>query len=197
MAEYAYNDGLCSGGRRPRLWLVKGQRAVKFTGSPVDGMVAIAGENFQKNGKWSNTTYRLLLAPGVRPLHFLSPLHGVWGESYPTWGELASDLGLPLDVAQAIVREEYPKTAQRLDEMDAFAASIDEDAPEPVELLLSWKDDQNPPCLKRGQEQYLFEGRSIPGVCQVIRDQSCRTGMRKYRNNAYWVALAPGVEISK
>lgn len=192
----SYNDGLCSGGRRPRLYLVKGQVAHKFQGSPIVGVCAIAGESFEKNGKWSNTTYQIELADGVRPVHMLSPLHGTWGSQFPTWHECAARLELPLEVAQSIVRTEYPSTAKRLDEMEAFMASQSEEV-EPTELLLSWKDDSEMPTLVKGADEVLFKGESIEGFVQVIRDESSRTGMRKYRRWSYWVALPPGVEVKK
>jgi hypothetical protein len=79
---------------------------------------------FQKNGRWSNTTYTLDLAPGVRALEFLSPLHGKWGDRLHSWGEVIEALGLPIEAAQAIVRAEYPATGARLDAVEQFAADV-------------------------------------------------------------------------
>ncbi len=80
----------------------------------------------KKKGKWSNTTYYLELAPGVRPLYFLSPMHGTWGDNLPSWGAVAEKLQLPVTVAQEIVRREYPSTAKRLDNLEVFAAELAE-----------------------------------------------------------------------
>lgn len=191
-----FNDGLCPGGRRPRLYLIVGAVAHKFTGSAIAGVCAIAGESFHKNGKWSNTTYQLELAPGVRPIQMLSPLHGTWGSQYPTWHELAAHLGLPLQVAQEIVRAEYASTATRLDEMEAFMASQTGET-EAVECLLSYGDNDPLPTLVKEGEEHVFKGESIPGVVQVVRDESVRHGYRRYRRWSYWVALAPGVTVKE
>jgi hypothetical protein len=122
---YNYNDGLHSAGRHPRLYLAKGGEVVKFAGANIPGFCAIATSRYQKNGKWSNTQYSLDLVPGVRPLSFLSPMHGTWGDDLGSWGEVAETLGLPVDVAQAIVRAEYPKTGERLDKLEEFALAVE------------------------------------------------------------------------
>ena len=96
---------------------------MKFAGKNIAGYCAIAGQEFKKNGKWSNTTYILELAPGVRAIELVSPMHGLWGDGLLSWGQACEELGLAIDVLQAIVRAEYPRTAKRLDDLEAFAAS--------------------------------------------------------------------------
>jgi hypothetical protein len=123
--NYRYNNGRHCGGRIPRLYLAKGSEVRKFTGENIPGFAAIATEVYEKAGKFSNTDYLLVLAPGVRPLYFLSPLHGVWGDDFASWGEVAQALGLPVEVAQKIVRAEYGQTAERLDKLEAFAAEVE------------------------------------------------------------------------
>ena len=54
-----YNDGLQSRGRTPRLYLLKGSKFVKFAGQSIDGYCSVITEKYQKNGKWSNTTYQI------------------------------------------------------------------------------------------------------------------------------------------
>ncbi|OGG72534.1 hypothetical protein A3A38_01970 [Candidatus Kaiserbacteria bacterium RIFCSPLOWO2_01_FULL_53_17] len=122
---YEYNDGLRPAGRNPRLYLAKGSEVRKFTGENIPGFSAVASSRYEKRGKWSNTTFQLDLAPGVRPLHFLSPMHGTWGDNLGSWGEVAEQLGLPVDVAQAIVRREYPSTGERLDKLEQFALATE------------------------------------------------------------------------
>lgn len=133
--RYEYNNGLCSGGRTPRLYLAKGREIVKFQGANIPGFCAIASEKYEKNGKWSNTTYHLSLLPGVRPLHFLSPLHGMWGDNLESWGAVAEKLGLPVEVAQALIRNEYKKTAERLDNLEALILES-ENAGSQTELVI-------------------------------------------------------------
>jgi len=122
--EYMYVDGRRVGGRFPCLYLAKEGQVAKFEGKNIEGYCEISGKLFKPDGEWSSTTYTLLLAPDVRPLCFLSPLHGTWGENFISWEEVASELKLPVEVAKKIVREEYPATADRLDTVEQFAASL-------------------------------------------------------------------------
>jgi hypothetical protein len=136
--EYQYNDGLHNGGRTPRLYLAKGGQAVRFSGQAIDGYCAIGSSSYTKDGKWSRTQYTLLLAPGVRPLYFLSALHGIWGDWFASWGEVATDLGLPVEAAQAIVRAEYARTADRLDEIDRFALAVEAQGAQTEMVIISF-----------------------------------------------------------
>jgi len=122
---YDYNDGLLPAGRWPRLYLAKGAEVMKFAGSNIPGFCAIATSRYQKNGKWSNMTYQLDLVPGVRALYFVSPMHGTWGDNLGSWGEVAEKLGLPVDVAQAIIRGEYKETSDRLDKLEEFSLAVE------------------------------------------------------------------------
>ena len=123
---HEYNDGLFPGGRRPRLYLSKAGEVRKFAGKNIPDYCAVVTARYVKNGKWSNTDYTLDLAPGVRAMEFLSPLHGTWGDDLSSWGVVAERLCLPVDVAQDITRAEYPKTAERLDRLEAFATGIEQ-----------------------------------------------------------------------
>ena len=125
MTTYNYDDGFHTGGRRPRLYLARGSEVRKFEGENIPGFCAVCAAQFSKNGKWSNTNYTLALAPGVRAIELVSPLHGVWGDDLPSWGAAAERLGLPIEVTQAIVREEYPTTAQRWDALEEFAFAVE------------------------------------------------------------------------
>lgn len=135
---YSYNDGLECAGRRPRLYLAKGGEIKKFTGENIPGFCAIATSRYEKNGKWSNTTYQLDLVPGVRPLHFLSPMHGTWGDNLGSWGEVAETLGLPVDVAQSLIRAEYKSTAERLDKLEEFALAVEAEGYETETVVISF-----------------------------------------------------------
>jgi hypothetical protein len=124
---YQFNDGICPGGRRPRLYLAKGGEVVKFKGHEIDGYCAVATAQYKQAGKWSSTTYQLAFVPGVRPLYFLSPMHGAWGDNLGSWGEVVEALGLPIEIARRVVRAEYKATAERLDKLEAFGAETEAD----------------------------------------------------------------------
>lgn len=135
---YEYNDGLRPGGRRPRLYLAKGGEVQKFTGSNIEGFCAVATSQYSKSGKWSSTTYQLDLAPGVRPLYFLSRLHGTWGDGLGSWGEVAEQLGLPIETAKAIVTAEYSDTASRLNRLEEFAVANEQQGAETEVVVVSF-----------------------------------------------------------
>jgi hypothetical protein len=126
LEEITWNDGLLPGRRRPRLWIVKGEDARKFKGSDIEGFCFIKSYEYKKNGDWSNTTYKIALYPGTKALPLCSPLHGDWGSKYEGWVDAANDLGLPLELAKKIVKEEYPLASERLNRIDAIMDSIEE-----------------------------------------------------------------------
>jgi len=125
MNEITYNNGLRHGGIYPRLYLVLDDQIHKFRGLAIDGVCVVAGEKFEKNGKWSNTTYRLLLAPGVRAVYLEEERRGIWGGSFESWASVAADFGTSIDVARQIVTKEYPWTAERLNQIEQFAMACE------------------------------------------------------------------------
>jgi len=136
---YDYNDGLHAAGRHPRLYLAKGGEVRKFAGeNQVPGWYAVVTAQYTKSGKWSNTQYKLDLAPGVRPLNFLSPMHGTWGDNLGSWGEVAQNVGLPVDVAQKLIRSEYKGTAERLDKLEEFALAVEAQGNETETVVISF-----------------------------------------------------------
>lgn len=135
MSNYSYNDGLLPGSRHPRLYLAKAGEAIKFEGFSIDDYCQVVKSIYEKGGKWSNTTYELAFAPGVRAIKLISPLHGLWGDDLASWGEVVGTLGLPIATCRAIVTAEYPKTAERLDAIEAFEAQH-ENAQEDAERIV-------------------------------------------------------------
>ncbi len=133
---YEYNDGLLPGSRHPRLYLAKAGKAIKFTGENIPEYCAIASAQYEKRGKWSNTTYLLALAPGVRPIKFVSPMHGVWGDSATSWGEIARELMLPIEEVRKVIRQEYRGTAERLDKIEEFALAVEAEGGTTTEIVV-------------------------------------------------------------
>ena len=81
----SFNDGLLPGGRNPRLVIVDNKGNIyKFTGKTVPGVFVVLTETYEKNGKWSNTTYTIKLAQGVRSVNQISPIHGSYWQDCPT-----------------------------------------------------------------------------------------------------------------
>ncbi len=132
---YEYDNGLRKGRRTPKLYLAKGKDVSKFEGGNIEGFCAISTQKYTKQGKWSNTVYSLLLAKGVKPIYFLDPLHGEWGDNTSSWGEIAERLNLPVDTIKELVKEEYPRTAKRLDDIEEFAL-VQETAEKEIEVVI-------------------------------------------------------------
>ena len=164
---YSYNNGLCAAGRWPHLYLAKGGEVCKFSGENIPGFCAIAASQYEKRGKWSNTTYQLDLVPGVRPLYFLSPMHGTWGDSLGSWGEVVETLGLPVDIAQAIIRAEYKATAERLDKLEEFALAVEAGGHETETVVISFGSPTNR-AIREGYWDSPKSGQASDGRKVVI-----------------------------
>ncbi len=136
MAEIKWNDGDGSRGRGPWLLLIKGEEITRFAGETIPGLVVVRGSDYEKNGKWSNTTYRLEIATGVRTIsgrdgwetgRFVEGLRSATGCGKPvdTWGDVAMALGVSVPSAMQFLRSWRPKAAERLDEVDAQLEALD------------------------------------------------------------------------
>ncbi|MDD3293026.1 MAG: hypothetical protein PHI45_02805 [Candidatus Pacebacteria bacterium] len=163
--RYEYNDGSCSAGREPRLYLAKGDKIARFNGRDIEGFCVIAKSRYEKNGKWSNTTYELEMVPGVRALYFLSPMHGVWGENLESWGEVAESLGLSVDTCKEIIGREYKKTAERLDKIEEFSLSVEKENITSETVIISFGSPTNRAIREGYWEEpktgYTSEGKEV------------------------------------
>ena len=62
MNEIRFNNGRKERGYKDRLFVGRGEQVYEFTGASIPGVCAVVGSDYEKNGKWSNTTYRIALA---------------------------------------------------------------------------------------------------------------------------------------
>jgi hypothetical protein len=134
-----YSDKLAP--RRRGAWAIvigPGDELELFTGDSIPGKVAVIGRDYEKRGVWSHHTYRLEVAEGVRFLHghfgfetgtFTEGLRAATGQPTDRWHEVANALGVSLPVAQEFLRGWLPVAAQRLDQVEADLASLDEVSP--------------------------------------------------------------------
>jgi len=104
-----------------------------FAGASIPKVVAVTGQKYTKDGKWSNTTYALVLADGVRMIQgkagFASGLlsDGVaaaTGLPCESWGDLAAAMGADLAAVDAWLRLAAPRSARTLDERAAALAAL-------------------------------------------------------------------------
>ena len=67
MKEISFNDGIASRGINSMLLLFDQTEAVltEFVGSNIKGLAVVLSKNYNKNGKWSNTTYTIRIPDNV------------------------------------------------------------------------------------------------------------------------------------
>ena len=127
----SHNDGLCSGGRRPRLFFVRGGTIAKFAGVSIPGLCTVLSTKYEKNGKWSNSAFQIRIAEGVAPIEVLSPLHGdFWGDctSFASARSLFESKASPVseEAFMSFLGAEYPRTFERLEAVEEALASLEE-----------------------------------------------------------------------
>jgi hypothetical protein len=126
---YEYNNGMLPGGRTPELWIVLNGTIHIFAGEHILGVAAITSSRFEKNGKWSNTTYQLELAPTAVPCLLLADLHcRVWEENsrQTAYSRFCKKFGVsvPFEHFDATLATRFPGSYQRMLEAEAALASI-------------------------------------------------------------------------
>ena len=129
-----YNNGLQPRSRRVALVVVAPAETgrIVFTwkdGEDLPGILLVVGSRYEKNGKWSNTTYQLELADGVKAVSISQSWEeGMFWPSL-TWETLFEEALLRLDGGltdeeiERFIRSDFPKTATRLDEKAALVSA--------------------------------------------------------------------------
>lgn len=172
--EFEWNNGIGSRERRAWLLLIKGERVEVFTGADVSGFAAIIASSYKKDGKWSSTTYRIGLFPGVRAIagmdgwetgKFIEGLRSAAGVAkVETWSDVGSALGVSVPAAMKFLREWRLKAAEALDEVDSKLTALEDataDADGEVETTtVSF----GSPTRRRREEGFWTSPKSIPGV---------------------------------
>lgn len=134
-----WSNEMGSRGRKAWMLVIKEENVTTFAGDSIPGMIVVRGTDYRKNGKWSHTTYRLELAPGVRAVSgrdgwetgkFVEGLRSAVSGSGPidTWADVANALGVSVPSAMKFLRDWRPKAAEALDEVDAKLTALDEAA---------------------------------------------------------------------
>ncbi len=105
-----------------------------FRGKTIPGVLAVVGESYTKNGKWSHTTYQLMLGNGVEAIPgkdgwesgtFCEGLAAATRLPTSRWHEVAEALKVSLEEAKRFLQEWKPKAAARLDQVEADIAALD------------------------------------------------------------------------
>ena len=121
MEERKWSDGIAQRGRQAWCLLIKGN-IHHFDGKSIFGVVAITGSYYIKEGKWSRTEYRFVLAEGVRMISgymgwesdsFLEGLAASVKYDRPeveSWSALAAVLGVSESAAREFFAGLSPAT---------------------------------------------------------------------------------------
>jgi len=138
----SWNDGLGHRSLRPWLLLItEDERVLPFKGQDIERVAVVRGHDYQKNGKWSSTTYRIETARGVRAVsgrdgwetgRFVEGLCDAvrFGRPVDTWADVANALEISVPSAMTFLRSWRPKAAAALDEVDRKLDELDEAADE-------------------------------------------------------------------
>lgn len=125
--EMKWTDGLtCGGGRNCLLVRLADGQVVEFTGSTIPGAAVVLTQDYEKNGKWSNTTFRLAVADTARAI----PVHSSWTKEAASYSEAAAILtrmfgqDVSATAAETLIRSGWEKAARRIDETAAALAAM-------------------------------------------------------------------------
>ena len=204
-----YNDGLQNAGRTPTLWIVLRGQVHTFVGSAIAGVVAVTNTEYQKNGKWSNTTYDLELAEGAIPCYLLAPMHGqVWPENdrlvaYERFMR-EFEVTLSFEAFDAALLRDFPKGHARMIEGEKALESLDASGTgetELVEITTSQSARRNPHSdinvvTPDGRSWVVAheaeKGTEIAGVCKLVDVKSSpgyhggTTLLWRFLFSSYW-----------
>ena len=120
------NGNTCGGGRNCLLVRMADGSVVEFTGRTIPGVVVVLTEDYEKNGKWSNTTFRLAVADTAKVV----PVHSSWTKEAASYAEAAEILtrmfGQDVSAASAekLIRSGWEKAAKRIDETAAALTAM-------------------------------------------------------------------------
>jgi hypothetical protein len=108
--------------RHPRCFVVAPDGEVHwFNGSDIPGVVKVLGEDYHKNGKWSNSDYRCISPAGTIPVSWMQDFgtgktfnQDSWEEAF-AWFQAQAPHS-KFESFEATVRERVGKNAARFDE---------------------------------------------------------------------------------
>jgi len=176
--QIKWSDGLGSRSRSPFLLLIKGDEVFAFKGEDIKGLVVVLGHDYEKNGKWSHTTYRLQLAAGIRSVpgmsgwetgRFVEGLARAVGCKTPdTWTEVAKALDVSVPSAMKFLRVWRPKAAETLDEVETALINLEEASGQETDfetVVVSFGSPNN----RAISDGYWEKPKKIPGFEAEIR----------------------------
>jgi hypothetical protein len=129
-----YCDRLGHRSRHSRLILFDQKNSImfEFKGSNIDGIATVLNEEYEKNGKWSNSTYTLRLRDGVQSYHITQSWEegeylpeNTWEDAFTQFKARSEFFELTMPVFEAYVRAYMSNAAARFDKTAAALEADD------------------------------------------------------------------------
>lgn len=175
-----------SRGRSSWLIFVRGDEVIPFAGGDIAGVVVVRGTDYTKNGKWSHTTFRLEVAPGIRHISgrtgwgtgtFAEGLGSAVGKPTPdTWPDMAACLGVSVPAAMEFLRAWRLGAAKALDDVEQKLASLEEAAESPAVDTVTVTVSFGSPRNRDIAAGWWDAPKCIPGFAAEIRKKDAGRG---------------------
>lgn len=128
----SWNDGMASRSRKCMLMLYVQNKIYKFAGSSIDGVCVVKSSSYNKNGKWSATTYEIQLGAGVKASGVTQGWDsGRYIDHVETVQSMAKCLnleGVQMSAVAEFIKAELPQTWARHVEFNAKIDALEEAA---------------------------------------------------------------------
>lgn len=124
MQEYTFCDEIGSCDAPIYLAFIVDGKIIPFNGHSIDKICEISSSKYKKNGKWSNTTYDLLIADNVGIFEYRRPMHNQSFFDIHCWDELLSFIinnthtYVDMNELQLYIHTTFPKVGLRLDNIE-------------------------------------------------------------------------------
>ncbi len=171
--KWSWNDGIASRSRRPACLVISSEGDIhRFSGEHIPGVAQILSDEYEQNGKWSNTTYHCV-SPAGTEIYFwrqswdegLFWPQSSWEEAIATLQEVAPQA--KPEAIEEIIREHWPKAAEKFDEnrriMEEMSGDGSGKPPEKVEISFG------SPTNRAIRDGFWERPKSIPGYKAEIR----------------------------
>jgi len=199
MKEMTYNNGMSSRSRKPELIIFTPDRVWMGTNS-IPGVAQVVETSYNKNGKWSSSTFQVILADGVDAVSVRQDFNTgkFFTDTCMSWAAVAKALkieGVSPRAIEAAVREHWPKHAARFDERRNALIELEES--DVNTRSITWE--QGYHTRRIGSDVLLvdgelFKGETIPGKVVVLSSASNGQGGR-YASTTYQLEVAEGTQL--
>ena len=178
---FKWNNGMQSRSRYSRLLLYTRNTVVQFDGSDIPGYCVVVGTSYQKNGKWSNTTYEIQLAAGVKASGITQGWDsGRYVDSVVSMKSIQSQLGLDGCAPTAVefyLQTRLYKTYIRFVEYREKIAALEAIEEQSGAEFMPYEYKQYRLTRRQGDNMLLvegqvFAGQPIEGLVEVLSSES-------------------------